>query len=176
MTTDLTDRPGDRPLMILASGVFVGYIRPASGTWASALAVVLYLPISHLNQASLWWGWALFLIASFLVGVWASHAGERVTGEKDSHDIVIDEIVGQWIALSLLPPTAAAGIASLWGWSPQHVALLGGSFLLFRLFDIWKPWPIRQLQRLPGGWGVMIDDVLAGAGACLALHVALWIV
>ena len=91
-------------------------------------------------------------------------------------DIVIDEFVGQWIALSLLPPTAAAGFASLWGWSPQHVALLGGSFLLFRLFDIWKPWPIRRLQRLPGGWGVMIDDVLAGACACLALHVALWIV
>lgn len=173
MSPVVTDRPGDRPLMILACGLGTGYMRPASGTWASALAVVLYLPISDLNRSSLWWWWGLLLMGSLLLGVWASAAGERVTGEKDSHDIVIDEIVGQWIALSFLPTTAAGGVASLWGSSPQHIAVLVASFLLFRLFDIWKPGPVRRLQRWPGGWGVMIDDVLAGLCACLALHGAL---
>ena len=102
------------------------------------------------------------------------NAGERVTGEKDSHDIVFDEFAGQWVALSFLPASSAAGLGTLWGWSPQHIVVLGASFFLFRVFDVWKPWPIRQIQSLRGGLGVMIDDILAGLWACVLLHLALW--
>lgn len=167
-------RPGDRALMVIASGFGSGYLRPASGTWGSAAAVVLYLPVARLNQPALWWAWALFLIGTFLLGTWASFAGERVTQKKDSGRIVVDEFVGQWIALTFAPTTAATGLWSVWGWSPQHVAVLAAAFFLFRLFDVWKPYPIRQLQSLRGGWGVMVDDVLAGAWACVALHLLLW--
>lgn len=163
----------DRVAMVVASGLGTGHLRPASGTWGSALALALYLPVARLNQPALWWGWGLLLLAAAGVGVWSSTVGERITGEKDSHDIVVDEMVGQWVALAFLPASAAGGVATLWGWSPQHVGVLAASFVLFRAFDVWKPWPIRQLQRLPGGWGVMIDDVLAGLWACAVLHAAL---
>lgn len=175
MTLEPCPRPGDRALMVLASGFGSGHMRPASGTWGSALAVLIYLPVARLNQLSLWWAWGIFLVATFLIGVWTSFAGERVTGEKDSHDVVIDEFVGQWVSLSFLPLSGAAGLWTLWGWSPQHVFVLGASFFLFRAFDVWKPWPIHGLQRLPGGWGIMIDDVLAGLWACVILHAALWL-
>jgi phosphatidylglycerophosphatase A len=164
----------DRTLMILASGFGSGYLRPASGTWGSALAVLLYLPLAGLNTLSLWWAWLLFLVVMFVLGVWVSGAGERVTGEKDSHDIVFDEFAGQWVALSFLPVSSAVGLGTLWGWSPQHIVVLGASFFLFRVFDVWKPWPIHQLQGLRGGFGVMIDDILAGLWACGLLHLALW--
>lgn len=166
-------RLGDRAKMILASGLGAGYLRPASGTWASALGVLLYLPLAGLNQPAFWWAWVLVLAAGFLLGVWVSHAGERMCAEKDPHDVVIDEIVGQWVALSFIPVSAGTGPMHAWGWSPHHAVILGASFVLFRVFDVWKPYPIRQLQSLPAGWGIMIDDILAGAWACAVLHVAL---
>jgi phosphatidylglycerophosphatase A len=159
--------------MVIASGIGTGYIRPASGTWGSALAVLLYLPLDAFNVIDRWWLWIAILGVATLIGVWASYAGERVSGEKDSHDVVVDEIVGQWVALSFLPATQATGLFSLWGASAQHIGLLAAAFFLFRLFDVWKPWPIHGLQRLPGGWGIMIDDLLAGLWACILLHLVL---
>jgi len=166
--------PGDRALMVIASGFGSGYLRPASGTWGSAAAILLYLPVASLNVPSLWWAWGLFLLATFFIGTWASFAGERITQKKDSGKIVVDEFVGQWVTLTFAPATAATGMWSLWGWSPQHVVVLAMAFFLFRLFDVWKPTPIRQLQSLRGGWGVMVDDVLAGGWACVTLHLLLW--
>ena len=84
----------------------------------------------------------------FAGGVWAAGVMETATGSHDPSEIVIDEVAGMWIALIGIPIT----------W-PGMVA----AFLLFRLFDIWKPGPIDRLQNLPGGWGVMMDDVAAGA-------------
>jgi phosphatidylglycerophosphatase A len=92
------------------------------------------------------------------VGVWASREAIRAFGQKDPCQVVVDEVSGSWIAL--------AGAAVIDGYT------LLGAFLLFRLFDIWKPFPIRRLERLPGGFGIVADDVLAGLYAALVLFLA----
>ena len=85
-----------------------------------------------------------------MVGVWAASRAERAIGTKDPGAIVIDEVAGMLLSVLLLPPT---------------IPVLVTAFLLFRLFDIWKPFPARQSQVLVGGLGVMVDDVIAGAYA-----------
>jgi phosphatidylglycerophosphatase A len=101
-------------------------------------------------------GWhAVLAAAVFLPGVWAAGEVARQRGVEDPGLIVIDEVVGQWVAL--------AG-AARFSWMEA-----GAAFLLFRAFDIVKPWPVRAAERLPGGWGIMADDVLAGAYAALVL-------
>jgi len=94
----------------------------------------------------------------FLPAVWAAGVTARASGLKDPQFVVVDEVVGQWIAL--------AGAASL-NWKSFLAA-----FALFRLFDIWKPPPVRQLESLPGGWGINLDDVMAGVYAALVLWAA----
>jgi phosphatidylglycerophosphatase A len=92
--------------------------------------------------------------------IWASDVTARETGLKDPQIVVVDEVVGQWIAI--------AGAASL-NWKSWL-----GAFVLFRLFDIWKPAPVRQLERLPGGTGIVADDAMAGVYAALVLFAAGW--
>lgn len=92
--------------------------------------------------------------------IWASSRMVGETGSKDPQFVVIDEVVGQWISL--------AGAARL-NWK----SLLAG-FVLFRLFDIWKPWPVRALEKLPRGYGIVMDDVMAGVYAALVLFLAGW--
>jgi len=97
------------------------------------------------------WTWAEMVAVGSLVGVWASGRAEEAWG-RDAHRIVIDEVVGMWVAVAFLPKTSlTAGLA----------------FLIFRLMDIVKPFPAGLCQRLPGGWGVMADDIVAGAYAGL---------
>jgi phosphatidylglycerophosphatase A len=144
-------------IMLIATGLGTGYC-PVSGTVASALAVALYLPVAYLNTT-------LSIVILFYIGIvicltglsilTATRAAEWL-GEKDPHKVVIDEIAGYFYAMFLLPAT------------PLYI---GASFIIFRLFDIWKPFPIRQSQRLPGGLGITIDDVLAGIYTCVLLHV-----
>lgn len=101
-------------------------------------------------------GWHAALAAVLLLpGVWAAGEVARRRGVEDPGMVVIDEVVGQWVAL------AGAGAFT---WAEGAAA-----FVLFRLFDIFKPWPVRAAERLPGGWGIMADDVLAGIYAALAL-------
>ncbi len=127
----------------------------APGTVGSAAALVLsplfFLPLSL--------GWRLVLLGVlFVVGSLVASRAERVLGKKDPGEIVVDELLGQW--LTLLPFAHLS-----FGW------LLAG-FALFRVFDILKPYPVRNAETwLPGGWGVMIDDAIAGGYAmlCLAL-------
>lgn len=140
----------------------VGYIRPAPGTWGSLVA----LP----------WGWLLHVlggfpllviavIAGFAKGWWAT---AKMTAGSDDHDpseIVVDEVVGQWIAL--LPLSYAAwtrGLDMLVMW-PGWIA----AFVLFRLFDIWKPWLVGWADRRGDALGVMLDDVIAGIFAALSV-------
>lgn len=100
--------------------------------------------------------WHLALAGLFLLpAVWAAGETARLKGVEDPGLVVIDEVLGQWIAL------AGAGTFS--------AAEAGAGFVLFRVFDIWKPWPVRAAERLPGGWGIVADDVAAGAYAALAL-------
>jgi phosphatidylglycerophosphatase A len=96
-------------------------------------------------------------------GIWACGVHARKVGLYDPSECVIDEVAGQWIALI---PIALMGHARDW----RHYGL---AFLLFRLFDIWKPWPISAAERLPGGLGVMMDDIVAGFAAALLLWAAL---
>jgi phosphatidylglycerophosphatase A len=140
----------------------VGYIRPAPGTWGSLVA----LPWAWLLHAL--GGFPLLLlgvIAAFLKGWWATSKMTEGSDDHDPSEIVIDEVVGQWIAL--LPLSYAA-------WSndiPVHVMWPGwiAAFALFRLFDIWKPWIIGWADRRGDALGVMLDDVIAGVFAAIGV-------
>ena len=132
-----------------------GRMPKAPGTWgslaAAAAAPVLFLPLPL-------WARLAVLVVLFPVGAWCAGRTEKFLGRKDPSCVVVDELWGQWIAL--LPLGAAE---PLW---------IVPAFLLFRLFDIAKPWPVRASERwLPGGWGIMIDDGFAGLYALLVLLV-----
>lgn len=140
----------------------VGYARPAPGTWGSLVA----LP----------WAWLLHLLGGFPLllvsaaialglGWWAAEQMTRGSGDPDPSEIVVDELVGQWIALLPLSWSAwSLGIDILRLW-PGWIA----AFLLFRLFDIWKPGPIGWLDRRGDTRGVMLDDALAGVFAAVGV-------
>jgi phosphatidylglycerophosphatase A len=121
----------------------------APGTAASAVtALALWvLPFSTL-------GLALTLLAVIVAGTWAADRAERLIGEKDPGVIVIDEVAGMMLSVLILPRT---------------FSVLGLAFLLFRIFDVIKPFPARTSQGLPGGIGVMIDDLIAGLYALVLL-------
>jgi len=141
----------------IASGFGSGFSPFASGTAGSAVAVLLWLPLRDCP-------WPLYLaglLATFALGVWASHVVVRRLGLEDPGVIVWDEFVGQWI--TLLPLLV---LPLHWGW-------IAAAFFLFRLFDVWKPWPVSWADRsVAGGLGVMLDDVLAGVYAALVLAAA----
>jgi phosphatidylglycerophosphatase A len=144
-----------------AVGTFfgVGYMKPGPGTYASVATVLLWWGAAHVlrigphNLSALTF---LAMIVVTAVGVPASTIVARQSTLKDPGFVVIDEVAGQLFALLALSPT----------WLHALVALV-----LFRLFDIWKPWPIRKLEKLEGGWGIMLDDLLAGFVAHLLLFV-----
>ncbi len=141
----------------IASGFGVGFAPVAAGTFGTLAALVPWwwlreLPLPH---------YALVLIAAFALGIWAAQWVIRTTHIEDPSVVVWDEFVGVWIALAAAPR----------GW----IWLLAG-FALFRLFDIWKPWPVRWADReLHGGLGAMLDDALAGLLALLVLQLAAWL-
>ncbi len=140
------------PVHALAFGFGAGLAPRAPGTAGSLLAIPIYLLLAPLALPV----YLALLAGLMLLGVWVTARTERDLGVHDHPGIVFDEIVGQLIALVLAP--------AHWVW-----LLIG--FGLFRLFDIWKPWPIRWLNnRVPGGWGIMLDDVAAGIAAALCLQ------
>jgi phosphatidylglycerophosphatase A len=140
---------------IIASVLGIGYFPVASGTVMSAVAVFLAIPIArHLG------GGPGILVASlivFAIGIWACGDHVRATGREDPSECVIDELAGQWLA--------CAGIS--FDFAPATASQFALAFLLFRLFDILKPWPISAAEKLPGGMGVMADDMLAGLAAAI---------
>ncbi len=150
---------GDK-LSLLVSGLGpIGKIPYASGTWGSA-AAVLAAPILFLPLPGLWR--VLLLAALFWIGSRAATRTEVLLCRKDPSHVVIDELVGQW--LTFLPLA-----------HPSTFELTAG-FFFFRAFDILKPPPVRASENwLPGGYGVMIDDVLAGIYACLCLSLLHWL-
>ena len=140
------------PRHLLACGFGSGAAPFAPGTFGTLVGILLYLGLQGLPLLS----YLLVILVSFVLGI---HLCERAADELGVHDhsgIVWDEIVGYWITMIAAPP----------GW----IWLLAG-FVLFRIFDIAKPWPIGWLDRqVKGGLGVMLDDVLAAGYACLGLH------
>jgi phosphatidylglycerophosphatase A len=149
---------------ILATWFGAGRMKPGPGTYGSAAALLLWYCAAHLfhpQPLALAIATAVAALLITLIGIPASTIVARESGRQDPGFVVIDEVAGQWIALIAVRPD----------W--QHATL---ALLLFRLFDIWKPWPIRSLEALPEGAGIMLDDVAAGvlALAC-GLALARWL-
>lgn len=138
---------------IVSTFLGAGEFPVAPGTFASLVAVGIHA--FGLCRLSLPWR-ALVIVGTYFLGVAAASATARALGERDPRRIVIDEVVGQWIALFLSPAA----------WRPL---LIG--FFLFRLLDILKPFGIRRVEALPSGWGIMSDDVAAGLAALAVLQV-----
>ena len=141
------------PIHFLSLGFGSGLIKPAPGTWGTLAA----LPIWWFLLADLTLPvYLTVLVVTFTLGVFLCGYTAKSLGTHDHGSIVWDEFVGVWIALALLPKTVLA---------------LCVGFILFRIFDILKPYPIKLLdQKVHGGFGIMVDDVLAGFFAWLSLH------
>lgn len=139
----------------LGTGFGVGYTPFFPGTAGTLLAVVIYLVLSRIFTHPFSYVVMLVIFSGF--GVWICGKCDRHFEKKDSPVIVIDEIGGFLIAMFALPVSF-------------RFIFLG--FILFRAFDILKPFKIERLQRLPGGWGIMADDIAAGILANLMLHIA----
>jgi phosphatidylglycerophosphatase A len=140
-----------------------GYGKPGPGTWGSVAALLLWAAYNWFFHPA---PQTLFLILlagialSLLIGIPAATIVARETGRKDPQIVVIDEVAGQWITLLACP------------FDPHHAIIC---LVLFRLFDMTKPPPVRQLESLPEGWGIVIDDVAAGLYAWgIAALLRLW--
>lgn len=155
----MTTEKRSRASWFVATFLGIGFLRPGPGTWASATTVLC------------WWGASRFVSSAWLVpveilvavavtllGIHPSTVVARESGKSDPGFVVIDEVAGQMISLIAIPLD--------WKY------LLAG-FILFRGFDITKPFPIRRLERLPGGVGIMMDDV--GAGVCALALLQIWL-
>lgn len=157
----LTILPANRTLWawLVATFFGAGLLRPGPGTYGSAAAVLLWMAAARVFQPmhlAVETGIAAVLVT--LIGIPAATIVARESGREDPGHVVIDEVAGQLIALIALRP--------VW---PQAVL----AFIFFRLFDILKPPPIRQLERLPHGTGIMLDDVAAGLFALVCSHLVL---
>lgn len=152
MKTATKNRAG----VLIATWFGCGRSPVAPGTAGSAAAVVIAVLLARLQ---FWQPLYFALLAAVMApaAIWSAGVTAEWSGKKDPSMVVVDEVVGQWISL--------AGAVSL-NWKSYL-----GAFALFRLFDVWKPPPIRRLESLPGGIGIVADDVLAGIYAALVLFV-----
>jgi phosphatidylglycerophosphatase A len=183
MKQSIESRPanGIKDYFALAVTTFgVGYLPLAPGTWGSMVGVLIYLGAGFVD--AIWdhhWSvqhnlnaaqagaishvfMAIVLLILCLVGIWAAGRSTDLFGNSDPSQAVVDEVMGQLITFLFIPFTTS--------WK-----LILAGFLLFRLFDIWKPYPIRAFESMPGGLGICADDIVAGvyAGICLAFLYAL---
>lgn len=165
-------------IIALATGGGVGFAPKAPGTFGSILGVLLFLLFFRLSFASLI-VFSLFLLTTTAIGIWAAERGGEMFGNEDDGRIVIDEVVGQLLTLT---PLFACGCMvqatenPFFFSEPKILLWVVTGFVLFRVFDIWKPGPVRWAeQRLPGGVGVMMDDIVAGALGALSLGILLFI-
>ena len=141
-----------------------GFGKPGPGTWGSVAAVLLwatYAWLAHPAPLTLTLTLVLAIALTLLFGIPASTIVARESGRHDPQFVVIDEVIGQWIALLFSP------------FDLRHALI---ALILFRLFDITKPFPVRQLEKLPEGWGIVLDDVGAGLYALgVASVLRIWI-
>ena len=136
---------------ILSTCFGIGFFPLAPGTVTSVVAVIAYVYIPALHSTPLLLS---LVIIALVLGIWSGRIMEDEYG-NDPSIVTIDELAGQWLALAALPA----------GWLPVLLSLF-----FFRLFDIAKPGPVDAAQRLPGGWGIMVDDLLAGFFANLSVR------
>ncbi len=153
-------------LIVTVAGI--GYLKPAPGTWGSAAA----LPFAWVLWLIAGWPFlALAIVSGFLKGWWGT---AKYIAEGDNHDpseVVIDELVGQWIALLPIAIGASHAGVSFWALWPGILT----AFIAFRLFDIWKPGPIGWADRRGDALGVMLDDVIAGLFAAVIVLLGAYI-
>lgn len=144
---------------LLATWFGCGLSPVAPGTVGSLGAIAVAWPLIHYAGWQTWWFIPLATLMLPLA-IWSATVTAQASGRKDPGLIVIDEVVGQWITLG----------------GCQHLNLRAWvlAFCLFRLFDIWKPWPVRQLEALPAGTGIVADDCMAGVYGALVLAAAGW--
>lgn len=165
LTNQLQNKNGTtRWAFTVATFFGAGYLKPGPGTCGSIAAVLLWLAAGWwlpLSSAGLNLLLAGGILLSLLIGVPAATIAAKESGREDPGFVVIDEVAGQWIALLGCRPR---------DWPHALIALL-----LFRLFDITKPFPARQLERLPEGWGIVFDDVAAGLYALgIGMLIRIW--
>jgi phosphatidylglycerophosphatase A len=178
-----TPATGRKTLWAWAVGTFfgVGLLKPGPGTWGSVAAMLLWMGgalLLHPGTSYVWrasgvhpnyaWSDSGFVLTFYAlatlcaviivtaIGIPAATRVAQESGREDPGHVVIDEVAGQWLTLAVCRPD----------WPHALVALA-----LFRLFDITKPWPIRKLEALPGGWGIMLDDLAAGLIGLIVLLV-----
>lgn len=151
----------DRLFLFIATGAYSGYLPKAPGTWASALTALLWLVAASFGPFGTV-PYLIFVAAVFCIGVASAGAAEKLVDRPDPGLVVIDEVAGQLIALCAAPAHPLAALAG---------------FVLFRIFDIFKPFPIRWFdQHIHGGLGIMLDDVVAGLYALALLQLGLYFV
>jgi len=139
---------------LLGSGFYAGYLPKAPGTWGSFFALIIYFIPGFENPSLM-----IFMISLFiLIGVPIADKFEAVYG-KDPKECTIDEVVGMWITLLFLPK-------KIW-W----IIL---AFLIWRVMDIIKPFPVRNLEKIKGGWGVILDDILAGIYSFITIQLVIF--
>ncbi len=151
---------------LIATFFYIGLIRPAPGTWGSVAAI----PVAYLIHATL--GFPALLIATivvFFIGWWATAGYVAGRDNHDPSEVVIDEVAGQWIAL--LPVSGGLWFAGVDPWLFPYPGWVT-AFVMFRLFDIWKPGPVGWADRKSTPLGVMLDDVIAGIMAGLVVMAA----
>jgi phosphatidylglycerophosphatase A len=157
-----------RAAQLIATVGGLGDLLPAPGTTAGSAPAALLWSAAVLAVPG-WWPRLVTTLALTLaataIGVWAAGAEGVRRSVGDPGPVVIDEVAGQWLTFLVALPLAALGGAR------DVLVFAGGGFLLFRIFDVVKPWPVRPLERLPGGAGIVADDLAAGAiaGILLAL-------
>jgi phosphatidylglycerophosphatase A len=135
-------------ILAIATGGGSGYAPMASGTFGSMVGLLVWWAVAGLGPGA----YAFMLLVVTLVGIWAADRAQAIFRRHDDGRITIDEVAGMLLSLA---------------WLPARPEVIVVAFLLFRLFDIWKPAPARAAERLPGGLGVMADDLVAGIYANL---------
>jgi phosphatidylglycerophosphatase A len=150
---------GTSPVSLIATWFGSGLLPGAPGTWGSLGA----LPFAW---GIVWLAGPLGLLGAvamvFSIGIWAAGRYTRASGLKDCQNVVVDEVAGQWLVLLFVPLDVVAYFAA---------------FLLFRAFDIFKPWPANAADReVSGGFGIMLDDIIAGAYALFLMHLGLYVI
>ena len=153
---NISKKVWQEPAFFIAFGFGSGLMPKAPGTWGTLAAIPIYLLIANTG----WYFYLIATIAAFVLGVFVSNIVSRELGEHDYQGIVWDEVVGFLLTMFLAPP------GLIW--------IIAG-FILFRIFDIWKPQPIRWVdKRVYGGWGIMLDDVLAAIPAWIIMQLLAW--
>ncbi len=144
-------------IKFLASGFYSGYSPLAPGTAGSLVGILLYLLLQNLSDAV----YITILVFIFGIGVYISAQAEGIYQKKDCSNIVIDEIAGMLVSLAFFP---------------VGMKLVISGFILFRIFDIIKPFPVRTIDmKLGGGWGIMLDDIMAGIYSFILIQLTIYI-